>query len=139
MIYVEYLLGSIVVIATLLILGYFLNNEQYEGIIDPSSIRYRQSHIHELVKDTLPEILGIDFKEPVERQSTKHEEKTNIKVIIMEDKAYWIKDNSFYVADFVDNMVDRDSVRIVDTMSMDKVQLDKMFFIMDQLREGRNP
>ena len=34
------------------------------------------------------------------------------------------------------NDIDNESARLVDTMSMNKVQLDKMLFIMDQLKEG---
>lgn len=37
------------------------------------------------------------------------------------------------MADFKNNEIDKNSVRTVDTMSMDKVQLDKMFFIIDKL------
>jgi hypothetical protein len=35
-------------------------------------------------------------------------------------------------------LIDKDSAEQVDTISMDKVQLDKMLFIMDKLREGIN-
>lgn len=68
-------------------------------------------------------------------QSIKHDKNTNIKVIIMDDQAYWIKDNVFYTADMVRGMVDKETTRVVDTMTMNKVQLDKMIFIIDRLRE----
>lgn len=68
-------------------------------------------------------------------QSKIHEEKTNIKVIIMDEQAYWIKDNIFYTANMSGNNVDKDTTRRVDTMTMNKVQLDKMIFIIDCLRE----
>jgi hypothetical protein len=71
-------------------------------------------------------------------QSTKHYDKTNIKVIIVDNNAYWIKDNIFYKAPLVNELIDKDSAEQVDTISMDKVQLDKMLFIMDKLREGTN-
>jgi hypothetical protein len=70
-------------------------------------------------------------------QSKVYNEKTNIRVIIMDDVAYWIKDNIFYMANMVNGFVDKDTTRTVDTMAMDKVQLDKMLFIMDRLREGK--
>ncbi len=53
----------------------------------------------------------------------------------MDDQAYWIKDNTFYTADMVQGTVDKETTRIVDTMTMNKVQLDKMIFIIDRLRE----
>ena len=54
----------------------------------------------------------------------------------MDDQAYWVKDNVFYTADMSGEIVDKETTRVVDTMTMSKVQLDKMVFIMDRLREG---
>lgn len=71
-------------------------------------------------------------------QSKIHSSKTNIRVIVMEDQAYWIKDNIFYTADVMGDGVDKDTTRRVDTMVMNKVQLDKMMFIIDRLREGNS-
>lgn len=98
-------------------------------------IRYSQSHIHDLVSPLLPPPMPV--KKNVMSQSAKHESTTNIKVIIMDSSAYWIKDNTFYVADMLeDGTVDKETTRTVDTITMDRVQLDKMLFIMDRLREG---
>lgn len=69
-------------------------------------------------------------------QSKIHYDKTNIKVIIFDNNAYWIKDNIFYKAPLVNQLIDKDAAEQVDTIHMDKVQLDKMLFIMDKLREG---
>jgi hypothetical protein len=71
-------------------------------------------------------------------QSKMHHDKTNVKVIILDNQAYWIKNNIFYKAPLVDQLIDKDSAEEVDTINMDKVQLDKMLFIMDKLREGIN-
>ena len=71
-------------------------------------------------------------------QSQIQHDKTNIKVIIFDRSAYWIKDNIFYKAPLVDDLINKDAAEQVDTMGMDKVQLDKMLFIMDKLREGIN-
>lgn len=77
------------------------------------------------------------IKEPINRQSKNHEEKTNVKVIILEDKAYWVKDNAFYVADISKNGIDQNTTHVLDIMNMDKVQLDKIMFIVDRLRDGK--
>jgi hypothetical protein len=74
----------------------------------------------------------------VKTQSANHYDKTNVKVIILDSQAYWIKDNIFYKAPLVGQSIDKDLAEEVDTISMDKVQLDKMLFIMDRLREGIN-
>lgn len=97
-------------------------------------IMYTQSHIHSVVSPFLP--LKHNIKKTRKSQSFKHESEHNVRVIIMDQKAYWIKNNTFFVASMLDGMVDQDSTSIVDTMGMDKVQLDKMMFIIDKLREG---
>ncbi len=74
----------------------------------------------------------------VKTQSTIQHSKNNIKVIILDNEAYWIKDNIFYKAPLVNELIDKDSAEQVDTIHMDKVQLDKMLFIMDKLTEGIN-
>jgi len=74
----------------------------------------------------------------IKTQSKKHYDKTNVKVIILDNHAYWIKDNIFYKAPIVNQSIDKDLAEEVDTISMDRVQLDKMIFIMDKLREGIN-
>lgn len=121
------------------ILMYFLAKFQAKyNILQESKIkpiRYSQSHVHSLISPLLPK--GIKIKKPKKTQSRIHEEKNNIKVIIMDNSAYWIKDNAFYMADmFIDGTVNKDSTRRVDTDGMSKVQLDKMLFIIDKLREG---
>jgi hypothetical protein len=69
-------------------------------------------------------------------QSKARYDKNNIKVIIFDNDAYWIKDNIFYKAPLVNEIIDKEAAEEVDTIHMDKVQLDKMLFIMDKLREG---
>jgi hypothetical protein len=130
----EYFLGSL---TTLLIIGLVSYIIKPSNIVsDMPKLRYSQSHIFELVKPILPPIKSLPGKKKI-YQSTKHEEKTRIKVIILDKKAYWVKDNLFYVADIDGQGIDKDNARVVDTIHMDKVQLDKMLFIMDQLRDGK--
>ena len=74
----------------------------------------------------------------IKTQSRKYHEKMNIKVIIVDQNAYWVKDNIFYTAPMINENIDNELAQEVDTMSMDKVQLEQMLFIMDKLREGNN-
>lgn len=69
-------------------------------------------------------------------QSNKHQEQNNVRVIIVDNRAYWIKDNIFYTAPLVNQLIDKDSAERVDTTNMNKVQLDQMLFIVDKLTEG---
>jgi hypothetical protein len=130
----EYFLGSLTTLVVIAIVSY---------VIKPSDLprqkpfmRYSQSHIFEIVKPLLPLVSLID-RPPVKRQSTVHEDRTHVRVIILDSHAYWIRDNMFYMADIIQNDIKKETARVVDTIGMDKVQLDKMLFIMDQLREGK--
>jgi len=95
--------------------------------------KYRQSSIYEMVKDVIPKQT---FDKPkVITQSQKHIQKNMLRVVITEGKAYWILDNVFYTAELNHGIVDKETTKEVDTMTMNKVQLDKMIFIIDRLRE----
>lgn len=69
-------------------------------------------------------------------QSKRHFENSTMRVLFIEDKAYWIKNNALYVAEIRDGEVDESSAIQVDTMAMNKVELDKTIFIVEKLREG---
>lgn len=129
----EYFIGSMSTMILLYFVGKYrtsIQNKEAQLV----NIRFSQSHMHEIVKPLLPPIL-FEKKKP-DRQSYVHERKTNVKVIIVDNYAYWVKDNIFYMADMDGNFIDKETTRVVDTMGMDKVELDKMLFIMDRLMEG---
>jgi uncharacterized membrane protein YhiD involved in acid resistance len=122
--------GSIGTTVTILFLVYIYilkknisNNKQQ--VVSQSMLQYRYSNRKNNSR-----------KIKVKTQSKLHHEKTNIKVIILDNDAYWIKDNIFYKAPLVNELINKDEAEQVDTIHMDKVQLDKMLFIMDKLREG---
>lgn len=97
-----------------------------------------QAYIHNLIKPALPILQVLSGPEKVVTQSSKHEESKFTKVLVLEDTAYWIKDNQVYSAKVLEDKIDGYSTSIVDTMGMDDVQLDKMIFIIDKLTEGTN-
>jgi hypothetical protein len=41
-----------------------------------------------------------------------------MKVMVVSNKAYWIKNNALYVADVVEGEVQKETTKEVDTMSM---------------------
>lgn len=126
----EYFLGSLITIIAM----YFFGKRSIKFQRRTNPFRYSQSHIHAIIKPLL------DVVPPIHKniitQATKHEKKINVKVIIIENNAYWVKDNLFYIANFTEDGIDPGSERVVDIMGMDKVELDKMLFIIDQLRSG---
>jgi hypothetical protein len=123
------LLGALsLTVPLLLIIGYvvfFRNREVYEPMMTQSMLHNQYS-------------MQKKYIEKVNRksQSKTRKARENVKVIIVEDTAYWIQDNAFYTAPMINNLISKDSAIQVDTIHMDKVQLDKMLFIMDKLREG---
>jgi len=117
-------------IPLLLVIGYtvfFRNKTVYEPMMTQSMLHNKYSMQKKYIE-----------KINKKSQSKIRQEKQNVRVIIVEDTAYWIKDNAFYTAPMVDNLIVKDYAIQVDTIHMDKVQLDKMLFIMDKLREGIN-
>jgi hypothetical protein len=128
----EYFLGSVVTLATLFIFG-----KVFKKKIEPvgRTLRYSQSHIHSLLAPVLP--TNKQLRKPLVSQATEYNKKNSIRILFVDGLAYWIAENKFFVAEIVDGLIDHESARVVDTMAMDKVQLDKMIFIVDQLTEGR--
>jgi hypothetical protein len=93
--------------------------------------------VFETIKPALP-ILN-ELREIPETQASKYfDSKYTVKVMMFENQAYWIKDNSVFVADIVDGNVDKSGAKVIDTMAMDKVQLDRLSFIVETLTKGRS-
>ena len=99
-----------------------------------TSIKYRQSDIHESVRTLIPKKLN--NKEKIESQSVKHAANTMIKIIVIDSKAYWVKDNVFYSADTDNGDIISPTAEPIDISTMSKKDIDKMLFILDNLRKG---
>jgi hypothetical protein len=112
----------------LLIIGcvvIFKNRTVYEPIMTQSMLHHKNSTKRKYID-----------KINKKSQSKIRQEKENVRVIIVENEAYWVKDNAFYTAPLVNDLIHKDYAVQVDTTHMDRVQLDKMLFILDKLREG---
>jgi hypothetical protein len=99
-----------------------------------TDIKYRQSDIHESIRTLIPKKLN--NKEKIESQSAKHAANTMIKIIVIDSKAYWVKDNVFYSADTDNGDIVSPTAEPVDISTMSKKDIDKMLFILDNLRKG---
>lgn len=127
----EYFIGFLSAFVFIYIISYCQKKYNIFYEISLRHLKPSQSHNHNLLYLAQP--IENNIKKT---QSKLHDAKTNIKVIIMDNQAYWIRDNVFYTADMsIDGNVNKDSTRTVDTMNMNSVQLDKMMFIIDKLRE----
>jgi hypothetical protein len=101
-----------------------------------SKTLYSQSDMHNLLKYFFS--LNIIDTEKRPSQLTKRKEKDMIRVIVMGNLAYWVSDNIFYVAEAVDGEVIPQTAKPVDTNSMTKREINKMLFILDSLKNGKN-
>ena len=121
---------TIVVICSIIIITVKKNKRYFAKIV------YRQSDIHQIVKNFIPRDL---FELPKQlSQARKHLRSNTVKVLIIEDHAYWVHDNMFYVADTVEGSVDPETVRPIDTNNMSNRDIDKMLFILDSLKNGNS-
>lgn len=95
---------------------------------------YSQKDTHELFKY----FFSIDSSNQKKRlsQLTKHTEKSMIKVMVIGQEAYWVSDNTFYVAKAIDGEVEAGSAEPVDVDNMSKNDINKMLFILDNLQNG---
>jgi hypothetical protein len=130
----EFILGILFAFATIFFVRKVVLSDSVVANLAVQKIVYRQTYIYEL---TAPFLQNYSAKISMPKtQSFEHEAKNKLRIFIADDKAYWIKNNAFYEANFVDGMVDESTTKVVDTIGMNKVELDKMIFIVQQLTEG---
>jgi hypothetical protein len=131
----EYFVGAAITLVVYMTTNAFLRKELNKDT-SISKIQYSQSHIYSLMAPYLDFAIPEDYYKP--SQSINFLKDSYMKVMIVKDKAYWIKNNTFFVADVIDGEVVKEKAKQVDTMSMDKVQLNEIMFIVEKLREDGN-
>ena len=130
----EYVVGAVLTLVTIVVANRLITKQlksEYK-----TAVRYSQSHVHSLISQMMFGVNSISPKKST--QSLNYQEQTYIKVVVVDGKAYWIKENTFFTADIIDGVVDKDSTKEVDTMSMNDVELKKMLVIVETLREGES-
>lgn len=125
----EYFIGSVVAIGLIILLNIFTKRLPTDERI---TIQTSQSYLFSLMGNSLA---LKNMVKPKPTQASKHLEKMFVRILIVNGKAYWIKDNVFYVADVEGEDIDKANAKKVDIMSMDKVQLEEAMFIIDKLKE----
>lgn len=96
-----------------------------------NKIVYRQSDIHKVIRG-----FALQKKQVSISQTTKHSNKNNIKVIILDSIAYWVKDNIFYTAETNNGNVVAETAKPINVEDMSRKELDKMLLILDNLSRG---
>ena len=129
----EFFFGIIFAFATIYFVRRFIINDKAVNENKVGRLTYRQSYVFDLIS---PYLDMMQFDVLPDTQAYRYDSKNKLRVFLYNNKAYWIKDNSLFHADIVNGEVDESSTKIVDTMALDKVQLDEMVFIVQQLTEG---
>ena len=97
---------------------------------------FSQSNIHEAVKDMLPK--NSELRKQKDSQTRKHYRENNVRIVYTPDqKAYWVSQNTFYCADLVDGELDPSSGKPIDTEGLSKKEIDRLLFILDNLKAER--
>ncbi len=93
---------------------------------------HRQSYTHSMIKN----FLNNKNNKKKASQSKKRKESLEIKILTLDDKAYWILDNVFYSCKIINGSPDFSSGEPVDIFNMPKKELDKMLIILDNITRG---
>jgi hypothetical protein len=128
----EYVVGAVLTLFIVAVANSLISKRAQDKKM--SVVRYSQSYIYSVVA---PMMFG--FNGPIPKRSTQannYQEEAYVKIVVVENKAYFIKNSGFYVANVVEGDVDKDSTKEVDTMSMNDVELKNIMYIVEVLTGG---
>ena len=132
----EFVIGAL----TSLIIAYVVSRiiVRQNALLKFDFPRYNQSHNHQLLKPIMGQAdFYISIPAKIQTQATDHFDSKHTRVVIMDEYAYWISEQKLWCAPLNDEGVDKNYTKEVDTMGMDKVELNKMITVVDKLTEGK--
>lgn len=137
----EFLLGLLAGIAVAYLALRLISSEIRSSV--PVKLSYRQSDVFDALVPVLEYNRYVDVAAR-NTQSTKFLDKDSIRVLVHGNQAYWIKDNAIFTSEIINGNIDQSNAKKVDTMVMDKTELDRISFIVQELTKGtdydrRNP
>jgi len=106
-----------------------INKKMYSKVV------YRQSDMHQMLKIFFNK--NLNNASGLTSQLKKRTEEKITKVIILDDSAYWVSDNVFYVGLAVNGEVKPETAVPLDTSELSKTDIDKLLFILDTLKDGK--
>ena len=131
----DYLIGSVVTFTTIIIISVLIRRYSVKSTRYESS--YSQSYVHSMLSPIYM-LIEIATEQEVVSQATIHQDSLYTQVVLTKNKAYWIENNTFLVAPVTEEGdIDREAATAVDTMSMNKVQLEEMSLIIEELTRGK--
>jgi hypothetical protein len=130
----EYFVGSALTMVAVYVSFKMMQRRIPERVLRRSV--HSQSYFYDVIKVTLPIMEMLQPRRKRVSQSTKEQAKHTLRILVVDNEAYWIKNHAVYSSQIIDGILDEESTKVVDIMGMDKVELDKMVFIIDKLTEG---
>jgi hypothetical protein len=103
---------------------------RYEGV---RQVMKSQSSIYNIVKQFTPKVPKTN--DQINSQSRNYVSEKMIRIIAIDDYAYWVKDNKFFSASLLDGKIDHSTTQEVNTINMSQNDVDKMLFILDRLKD----
>ncbi len=100
-----------------------------------SKVLYRQSDMHNVLKDFF--FKDIFDNKVASSQSKIWKNKKTTKFLVIDQKAYWVSNNMFYVGDADNGQVRPETGKPIDILTMSPKEVNKMLFILDNLNGGR--
>ena len=96
---------------------------------------YRQSDMHNMLKEFF--FRDIFDNKAASSQSKIWKDKKTTKFLVIDQKAYWVSNNMFYVGDADNGQVRPETGKPIDISTMSPKEVNKMLFILDNLNGGR--
>ena len=124
-------MGCLITLVSLFVFNKMLKQITIDKINVPI---FTQSRKVELIRNYL--VSKTNAKPDVKTQSKEHVKKNSIKAFFWADNVYWVENGFLVTAKLINGSVDETTKKKVDTHSLDKVELDKITFIVDKLTEG---
>lgn len=81
-------------------------------------------------------LLDIEDKNSVSQIKKRKKEKTT-SVVILKDKAYWVKDNVFYIGEAKGGEAIPETGMPINTNTLSDSEISKLLFILDNLKGGK--
>lgn len=133
----EFLIGAATTLACVVILNKFAekNISKYKKSVD---IKDRQSKRFDILKTAYFIMEALQPLEDIDTQATRFFDSRSTTVALIEDKAYWIEDNVLFETEVIDGDFQKEFAKKVDTMTMDKLELNKISYIVEKLTEAKN-
>ena len=132
----EFMLGSLFTLVVATIFGRLMKKElPTRNTFKPN---FGQSYMNDLIKHN-EMIAYTKNKNDIENNQSYNHFKENVltRMILLDGVAYWIEKNALYQATMLNKKIVENTKKIVDTHSMDSVELDKIEFIVSKLTEGK--